>query len=376
MKQFSAIALALLVFVQANAQPPTSKLDSSRPSQWQPEKTWVFVIGVLEYGDPNAGFPKEHRQDLELVDTLKKRGVPDSNIHYLLDKEATTSRVTDEFSKFLTKTQPGDWLILYYCGHGNNDANHQQTYLQTTDVSAENPGVRVGGLLTQIESSFMGKYVIIGADHCNSGGLVQSIKAWKGSRVGYAAFCSAHVNSSSTGEWTFTENLVYAFRGDGTMDDNNDGLITLAELGANVVEDMSFADDQMAQYIITKPLHEDVVVSKTTKLPKPGVGRRVEVEWGGEWFRALVIDREGDRFLVNYYAYPDQDNEWVESNRIRLLTKPTYPPGKKVRIASSGQWYPGKILSVRNGLHLVSFDGWGSEWNEWVSANRLELMTR
>ncbi len=374
-KFFTALTALLFVACPASAQPAvTSPATRSAPVEWQPEKTWVFVVGVLEYSDPNAGFPKEFRQDMELVETLKTRGVPESKIVCVLDKEATASRVTEEFTKFLAKPQIGDWLILYYCGHGSTDVEGRQTYLHTTDFGNDNPGVCIGDLLSQIESSFMGKYVIVGADHCNSGGLVESIRAWKGSRVGYAAYSSAHVNSISTGAWTFTENLVYAFRGDAVMDDNGDGVITLAELGENVIEDMSFADDQMAQYIVTKPLQNDLVISKTRKLPAPGVGRRVEVEWGGQWYRALVIDRDAESFRVNYYQWPDTDNEWVEKSRIRAVTKATYPKGKRVRIASEGQWYNGRILSVRNGLHFVTYDGWSAEWNEWVTADRLELI--
>lgn len=371
MRAYVAIVLAIFFAILVVVQRPIT-----RPIEWEPEKTWVFVAGVLEYNDPDAGFPKEHRQDLELVQTLKERGVQDTHIVTLLDKDATTERVTAELQRQLSKSQPGDWLILYYCGHGYIDGDHSQTYLQTTDASDDNPGIRIGSLLEQIESSFKGKYAIIGADHCNSGGLVESIKARKDCRVGYAAFCSSHVNSLSTGAWTFTENLVNAFRGDGTMDDNNNGLITFAELAKNIIEDMSFADSQMAQHIITKPLSDGIGICKTRKPPSPGIGRRVEVEWEGEWYRALVIDRDGDRFLVNYYSFPDQDNEWVEKSRMRVPTQKTYQQGRRVRIDSDGQWYSGKILKVRHDLHLVSFDDWGTEWNEWVPASRLKLVRK
>ena len=107
-----------------------------------------------------------------------------------------------------------------------------------------------------------------------------------------------------------------------------------------------------------------------------GVGRRVEVEWGGDWYRALVVDRDGDRFLIDYYGDPAAETEWVERDRIRTLTKPTLPKGRRVRIESLGSWYTGRIISVRDGLHLVSFDGWAAEWNEWVPASRLELLDR
>lgn len=45
--------------------------------------------------------------------------------------------------------------------------------------------------------------------------------------------------------------------------------------------------------------------------------------------------------------------------------------GTRVEIEWSGSWYPGRILRAGNGRYLVSFDGYGSNWDEWVDASRL-----
>jgi len=260
-----------------------SPLYAQAPKEWDPKRTWVFVIGVLEWIDPNIrGFPKDHRQDAELVETLKTRGVPESRIVCLYDTEATVARASEAFDQILSKTEPDDWLIL--------------------------------------------------------------------------------------------ENLVYGFKGDPTMDDDANGFVTLGEVASNILEDMTFADDQMPQYVMTRPLTSDVVISKVAGLAQGGVGRRVEVLSNGEWFRALVKDREGDRFLVHYYGYPSIKDDWVERSEIRLLTKLTFGAGLIVDVESSGTWYPSKILAVKNGLHLVRYAGWGKEWNEWVPASRIRIL--
>lgn len=48
-----------------------------------------------------------------------------------------------------------------------------------------------------------------------------------------------------------------------------------------------------------------------------------------------------------------------------------YAAGMRVEIAWSGGWYPGKILRAENGRYLVTYDGWGNAWDEWVDASRL-----
>lgn len=43
----------------------------------------------------------------------------------------------------------------------------------------------------------------------------------------------------------------------------------------------------------------------------------------------------------------------------------------KVEILWSGSWYKGRILEIRNNKFLVHYDGWGSLYDEWVTADKL-----
>ena len=47
--------------------------------------------------------------------------------------------------------------------------------------------------------------------------------------------------------------------------------------------------------------------------------------------------------------------------------------GKPVSVLYGGQWYPARVLQGpdRMGTCLVAYDGYGSNWDEWVSANRM-----
>lgn len=53
----------------------------------------------------------------------------------------------------------------------------------------------------------------------------------------------------------------------------------------------------------------------------------------------------------------------------------TYSSGESVQILWKGQWYPGKILKADGEKFLISYDGYGKEWNETVAKDRLKKIT-
>src|SRR2546425_957440 len=82
---------------------------------WQPQRTWVFVVGTLQWKHPDmfASFPQENRRDAQLVDFFRRQGVPAQQLVYLKDEQATTRRVKAAFTSLLSKTSDGDLLFLY-----------------------------------------------------------------------------------------------------------------------------------------------------------------------------------------------------------------------------------------------------------------------
>jgi hypothetical protein len=70
------------------------------------------------------------------------------------------------------------------------------------------------------------------------------------------------------------------------------------------------------------------VAPSTRKPRKPtrldvGVKPDCETEWRGQWFPAKVLKRETvggkPRYLIHYLGYDSSWDEWVASERIRLL---------------------------------------------------------
>ena len=315
----------LILFITICGSILSSKAYSQESPFWKPEKSWVFVAGLIEWEDEKfTEFPQENRQDVKLVETFKKLGVPKSQILYLQDEEATTSRVEREFADFVSKPAKDDLLFIYYCGHGYNAENHTQTYLATYDATDEKLGVRIGWFLVTLEQFFKGKRVIMTADHCCSGGLAESLKQLSGSKLSYAAFCSAHVNSTSTDAWTFTEGLIDGLNGERWMDDDGNGLVTLREVAANIELDMSFAHDQMSQAQLTGSFEPTDVLATSQKSSDERVGTRFEVLDEGKWYSGFVKEVKGNKCLIHYYGWPESEEEWVTKDRIRKQKKETH----------------------------------------------------
>lgn len=54
------------------------------------------------------------------------------------------------------------------------------------------------------------------------------------------------------------------------------------------------------------------------------------------------------------------------------LTTQAQKVGDKVQIESTGSWYPGKVLEVKDGQFFVAYDGWSETFNEWVGPERIK----
>ncbi len=350
----------------------STAVNGGEPNAWEPKKTWVFAVGLVEWENERwSDFPQAARRDNELIEAFKLRGVPESQIIHLKDKQATTKRVVSEFERWVAKPNAGDFLFIYYSGHGFNTRDHTQTYLVTYDADDKNSGVRIGSFLVAAEKLFRGKHIFVAADHCCSGGLAESVKLWKRPRVSYTVFCSAHVNSVSTEAWTFTETIIDALRGEPWIDDDADGLVSVREIASNIVDDMTFAHDQMAQFTATNSDGPDMTFAVAKSKSKDKVGERFEVLDEGTWYRGFIMDADGTRYRVHYYGWPDSEEEWVTEDRLRKVEKETLPVGTRVEGLSAGVWEKGRVIKVKNGLHLVKFDDWGSEWNEWLAIKKL-----
>ena len=341
---------------------------------WQPQQTWLFVVGTLEWKHPDqfAPFPKENRRDAALVRFFAEQGVPDAQILYLQDKQATLAQIEQALATHLAKAQKTDLLFLYYCGHGYKlDAG--ATCFACYDAGDKGiDGWDAAAIPAAIEQYFPGKRAFLAADCCCSGGLTKSVEA-QADRITYACLTSSSANESSTGNWTFTEGLLNGLRGEAYSDADDSQGITLTELANQIIADMAFAEEQRTSFMTTGGFDPQMVLAPARRKTNVRIGERVEVLSGGEWYKARIIaaDAKTGTYKVHYYGWEASDDEWVEPSQIRATSVTTYTIGETVAVKWQGDWYPAIIQGVQGNLHLIHYVDYDATWDEWVGPRRM-----
>jgi len=110
----------------------------------------------------------------------------------------------------------------------------------------------------------------------------------------------------------------------------------------------------------------------------PVLTTKVEVEWHGTWYPAVVLQRDGNRTFIKYDGYGDHWNEWVGPDRVRraqgIASQPRFPAGSSVDIKWNGSWYPGKVLKAEENRWFIHYDQDTDAWDEWVGPDRIRAL--
>ncbi|MCE9596988.1 MAG: caspase family protein [Spirochaetia bacterium] len=396
---------------------------AAQAADWSAATTSGLIVGVLKWQKPGLdSFSNVHRKDRELYDVLIRRGVSPENLGILLDAQATRAKILDEVRNRSRTAQAGSTFILYYAGHGLQE--NKTTYLANYDLDinqAALTGLSVDDFYPILASEFKGNTLILMGDFCYSGSL--KILAEKLSRSGKRAvfLTSSSASNESTGNWTFSQTVIDCFSGYGLCDVNSDGRITLEEMSNEVSKAMVGRERQLFGYgsygvpasLIISPVQNRIEAKglvgsyvlapysnrlqparvlaestqdikaefyfysdkKSVKVAKSqikklefkslAVGTRTKVSWGGKWYPAKVIQTREPFHLVTYEGYDSTWDEWVTMDR---MLDP-----KGVMIEWKGKWFPGQIKKKENGKYFVSYEGYGPEWDEWIGPNRLEI---
>ncbi len=361
MKYCLFILLLLFTTTFLNAQPKTGF-----------GKTWVFMVSLVEWEDTTLSkFDKEGRIDTKIIDFFKKNDIPSNQIVYLIDKKATTNTIRSEFVNFLKQAKKEDNLFFYYSGHGykNDDDKVCFATYKGDEWSAEE-------IVSTVNNNFAGNKAFFTADCCNSGGL--SLEAKKYPNREYVALNSVVPSSISTGNWTFSNALLYGLQGKSFLDFNNNGNITVEELSRYIDEEMAIIEGQKAYYYIP-PSMKNWVVTKNVLIKKNLlIGSRVMVNNDGEDYLGFVEDADlKNNFKIRYYSYTNHESEWVSLGKIKpYFFVDEFNIGTKVKALSNfdSTWYTGKVIKKFLSLHLIHYDGYDSEWDEWIPTKHLKKL--
>ena len=334
-------------------------------------KTWVFMVSLVEFSDTSlASFDKEGRIDSKILNFFKNNGVPPNQIVYLKDKQAATSSIRAEFANFLKRATKGDKLFFYYSGHGYINEKDKVCFatFKGDEWSAEE-------IVSTVNNNFAGDKAFFTADCCNSGGLAKEVQKYP--QREYAALNSVVPTSTSTGNWTFSNALLYGLQGKNFIDYNNNGNITLEELAKYIDEEMAVVEGQKAYYYIPTSMKNWVVTNNVPIKKNLLVGSRVMVDYGGEDYMGFVEEADAkNNFKIRFYSYTNNETEWLNISRLKpFACSKDYKIGTKVKALSryDEKWYPGKVIKKFLCLHLVHFDNYDSEWDEWMAPKNIEM---
>jgi hypothetical protein len=376
MKCFRWFAVVMLM----TAVTAAGRLDAETKLDWKPEHTSVFVVGLLQWkhSDIWSSFPEcmPDRRDQQLVEYFREAGVLDDRIVYLCDAEATKSRIQRAFCKLLDQTHEGDLLIFYFCGHGSRNVETNETWFANYDAGeSDDSAWSVPSIFAAIEQHFHGNRALLLADCCHSGALYDGVLEHKNSRIKYATITSSYSHNTSTGNWTFSDCLLAGLRGEPQVDLNDDHVIELDELAHYSELELAFVEGQKAMFAASDSFPRDAHLAAVEGEVQPGVGQRIEAESNGKWYKAKVIDMDGDQVEVHYVNFDSSTDEWVSRDQIRPYQPAQFAQGDKVNVQwqTDGKWYPAKVLKAWYGLERVQYDGYDSTSDEWVSSDSVRL---
>jgi hypothetical protein len=352
--------------------------DKPRPApRWSPENTRLVVISLARFAGEKDGatsFSIPDRLDDPLVELFKDRGVPEKQILYLKDDEATKAAITMQFPAFLAESTEDETLIFYYSSHGGyNPKTGAHTF------SAFDGSMPIGWFVGKMEAKFQGMQALLFSDCCFSGGLVQLAETRTETDISFGALSTTGSCNLGYSGWRFTDLLIRAWSGDVAMDFNETGTVSFAELCVFAERYMAFVAEGKPLYASTGRFNGGLILSKTDRPAKHGIGALVEARDGKSWFKAEIIDVKFDKndapvqFRVHFtdksrYA----KRAWVSPEDIREYEYTTYKIGTKVEIRNAdGEWLLGKVIDAFEHMHECSYDGKTALYNEWMSPSRI-----
>jgi hypothetical protein len=366
--------LALGVFLLLALQLFTPSLAPANDLGWKPGKTWVFVVGALnwKHREMFGSFPVKNRRDAALVDFFKKSGVPATQIVYLQDKEATQQRIDSAFTSELKKLGPDDLLIVYYCGHGSKSEEGDDVYLASYDAGDEGvSGWSINSIPGKIKSESKCARVLWLLDCCYSGQAALALTKQKG-RPAYACVTSSAASESSTGHWTFSDALLDALRGVSYVDLNHDGSVTLAEFAAHISADMNLAEEQLSTFATMEGFDPEMILSEAQPLAHPRIGERAKAkDQNGDWYTSRIVQVKDEEFKIHFIGYEDDEDVWVAPEDLKPIKPVQYAIGTEVEVRWKKKWYPATVLQVKDGIHLIHYTDYDAKWDEWVPSKRV-----
>lgn len=431
---FPAVIALSIVFTGCQMMPDVQEESYAlsfdlAPALIDPANTKVLIVGVLIYEDPWLGnFETYHRKDSELREVLIEYGVPDSNIVLLQDEDATRIAMSKALHKIAKNANENTDFIFYFAGHGINGLGEDEAsiYLGNTDIKSAHPdktGFNLNFFTEEFLPEFNGNSIMLIGDCCKSGGLNAIAESFATSGKQAVALSSCYYTDWSTGNWTFTQKIIDGFKGDGLMDDDHDGAITLSDIMSGAAEGLQHIDRQRPDCVYynctaTAFVNDITTTYPTFTDPQVELGDYVFVYRKHNWFPVEITGKTGTTFSGRYYNYADYEPLTFTAENMKIPYFVHYPVGAEIIydaftdkpgvligadddfmqmqsteggqilwrtyeviisgneidatiLNDDGVWSAGQVLDSLDGNYFIRYTGKNFQWDQWVTPDRV-----
>lgn len=390
-KAWLLILLASLYANLANLQFLPGSLAANPGVDWDPRHTKIFVIGVLKWKSKDLdSFSVHNRRDDEIVQQFLNLGTPRDNVVYLANEKATLKTIKSELSARVKSCEPDETFVFYYCGHGWLDDNGRG-YFANYDAGDTNEScLAVDDIVKIFKANFHGKNALFFVDCCRSGSLADALQSLKcGFKFG--ALAAAVAGEDSTGNWTFSQAVLDTLEGHAYADSNRDGVITFDELGKYIKDEMRLLEGQDASVASGNGFDTQTKLASVSFKQEP-VPERVEVKYEGEWWKAKLLERNGQKGHIHWiqigWDAPD-DDVWVPLSDVRPLSEQTVRKSQKnvsqsnsastltlnqkISVLWEGKYYAAVVRKIDGNRFYIHYDNYNDSYDEWVGFDRINL---
>lgn len=335
----------------------------------KPAQTWVFAVGVLEWKNSSmfASFEKKDRLDQKIVDFFTAQGIPAAQVKFYKDQAAVTQTLNTDLTDFASKGGADDVFIFYYAGHGYKNAKKEVCLASYDAGNTIEWGVN--GIVNTINQKFKGKLVFLLGDCCNSGGLSDAAKKLKSNR--FIGINSVYPADKSTGNWTYSNVLLSALKGESYVDVDNNRQITCGDVVTYLDAEMGMVEKQKAWYYVPDALKNTPIASCPAK-SSANIGVKVWVNYDGVPYLGFIVGEKTEQYQVRFYSYTNHEVEWIDKKRCAVAPIRVYAPNTAVQVAwKDGKTYTGKVVQNIGTMHFVHYDGYDASYDDWVHVSTM-----
>lgn len=221
-------------------------------------RKYALIIGVSRYQNNDRGIKNLQFADADARALYEFLQQPEAgkfsrdNMLLLANEDATTARIREALTMFVSRVEANDVLLIFFAGHGASDPNAPRSYYFIThDTSYDEmsqTAIAMTELRRYIDSNVKCKQLVFLIDACHSAGVsitgtrsldnnLSNLYLWRllYEGKGRAIITSSDVDevSNESKDWgnghgVFTYYLLEGLKGN--ADENRDRLVTLGEL--------------------------------------------------------------------------------------------------------------------------------------------------